>query len=368
MNRDAPRLRLAGAMLGVALVAVVVVVLTDPFGGRQKPSGVSDNASPTSLATVTRGSLSSHVQVAGTLGYTGHYSIVNQSSGMLTALPHVADVVRRGRSIYRVNGKPVILLYGRAPAYRTLVQGSSGRDVAALNANLVALGYATRAQIDPGSQWFTSATAHALRALQAGLGVPQTGSLALGDAIFLPAALRITAVPATLAAPAPPGGVVAQATSLKRRVTVAISAAQQSRVRIGGRVAITLADDRITGGVVTGVSTVATPPPSSSGGSGGGGATVEVKIRPTRPAATGRLDQEPVYVAITTAHVRRALAVPVHALLARGGGGYGVEIVDAHRTHRIVGVTLGVFADAEGLVQVSGRGLTAGQRVVVPAE
>jgi hypothetical protein len=235
------RRRLAAAMLGVVLVAGVVVVLTDPLSGEPASSGDGDNGSPASLATVTRASLSSHVQVAGTLGYAGSYSIVNQSSGTLTALPRVGDVMRRGRSIYRVNGKPVVLLYGRAPAYRTLVEGSSGPDVAELNANLVALGYATRAQLDPGSQSFSSATARALRALQARLGVPQTGSLVLGDAIFLPAALRVSAVPATLATPAPPGGVLARATSLRRRVTVAISAAQQSRVRVGERVAITLA-------------------------------------------------------------------------------------------------------------------------------
>jgi hypothetical protein len=33
---------------------------------------------------------------------------------------------------------------------------------------------------------------------------------------------------------------------------------------------------------------------------------------------------------------------------------------------RLLPVTLGLFDDADGLVQVSGRGLTAGLRVVVP--
>jgi hypothetical protein len=37
------------------------------------------------------------------------------------------------------------------------------------------------------------------------------------------------------------------------------------------------------------------------------------------------------------------------------------------RVHRLQAVSLGLFDDAEGLVQVSGRGLSAGQRVVVPA-
>ena len=55
------------------------------------------------------------------------------------------------------------------------------------------------------------------------------------------------------------------------------------------------------------------------------------------------------------------------ALLARSGGGYAVEVVGARGSHRLVPVTVGVFDDAAGLVQVSGPGLAAGQHVVVPA-
>ena len=58
--------------------------------------------------------------------------------------------------------------------------------------------------------------------------------------------------------------------------------------------------------------------------------------------------------------------MPVDALLALAGGGYAVEVA-AGRVHHLVAVTPGLFDDADGLVQVSGRGLAAGQRVVVPA-
>ena len=71
-------------------------------------------------------------------------------------------------------------------------------------------------------------------------------------------------------------------------------------------------------------------------------------------------------VSITTESVEDALAVPVDALLALAGGGYAVEVAEG-RVHRLAAVTLGLFDDADGLVQVSGRGLSAGQRVVVPA-
>jgi hypothetical protein len=54
-------------------------------------------------------------------------------------------------------------------------------------------------------------------------------------------------------------------------------------------------------------------------------------------------------------------------LLALAGGGYAVEAVDAAGQHRLVAVDLGLFDDADGLVQVTGAGLTAGQQVVVPS-
>ena len=43
-----------------------------------------------------------------------------------------------------------------------------------------------------------------------------------------------------------------------------------------------------------------------------------------------------------------------------------VEVVGADGTHHLVPVTVGMFDNAAGLVQVTGSELAAGQRVVVP--
>jgi hypothetical protein len=138
-------------------------------------------------------------------------------------------------------------------------------------------------------------------------------------------------------------------------------------VKVGDPVVITLPDNSTTPGRVTYVGTVATAPAGSGAGDNGGGPpTIEVDVTPTRPGATGSLDQAPVDVSITTASVGSALVVPVDALLALAGGGYAVEVV-SDGVHRLVGVELGLFDDADGLVQVRGA-LTPGQRVVVPAE
>jgi hypothetical protein len=58
------------------------------------------------------------------------------------------------------------------------------------------------------------------------------------------------------------------------------------------------------------------------------------------------------------------LAVPVSALVALAGGGYAVEVVHG-AARRLVAVQTGLFANTR--VQVSGRGLTTGTRVQVPA-
>jgi hypothetical protein len=58
--------------------------------------------------------------------------------------------------------------------------------------------------------------------------------------------------------------------------------------------------------------------------------------------------------------------VPVDALLSLETGGYAVEEVAADGVHHLVAVSTGLFDDADGLVQVMGAKLAAGQRVVVP--
>jgi hypothetical protein len=363
-RRPGRRLLAGVAALLVGIGAVVAVTLSLDGGGGS--NGAVDNGAATSLATVVRRSLSSQAQVDGTLGYAASYSVVNQARGTITALPAVGRVVRQGQTLYKVDGRAVILLYGSIPAYRSLSKGMSGADVRQLNADLVALGYASTTELDPTSDEFGSATKAALEKLQADLGLTETGTLGLGQAVFLPTAARIKAVSATLGAGAGPGAPMLEATSTRRRVTIALDAAQQAQVKVGDRVTITLPDNRTTPGRVSFVGKVATTP-SSDGSDSSSTPTVEVEVTPTKPGATGRLDQAPVTVSIATDSVRNALVVPVNALLALAGGGYAVEEVRAAGVHRLVSVSLGIFDDADGLVQVIGSGLHAGQRVVVPA-
>jgi hypothetical protein len=380
---------LVAAAVVIALAAAGGVVVTSD--AKQPAVAAPPPAAPT--AQVEMRALSATVSEDGTLTFRARsdgspYSVINRARGTYTKLPAVGRVIAQGRALYRVNDRPVVLLHGSTPVYRTLSAGASGPDVAELNADLVALGYATSARLHPRSAFFGPATTGALEKLQAALGMTPNGTLTLGQAVFEPSAVRVTSVSAQLGGSTQAGEPVLQGTSTTRQVQVALSASEQTTMAVGDKVSITLPNNRTTRGVVSSVGAVATCPsssgsggsgsssaapgtdPCSSGSSGGSGSatpTITVGVTPSDPAATGRWDQAPVQVGITTATVPDALVVPVTALLARSGGGYAVEVVGATGTNRLVPVSLGLFDDAEGLVAVSGSGLAAGQEVVVPA-
>jgi HlyD family secretion protein len=377
-----------------ALVAVAVLAAVTATGGVVVMSGAKQQASaaqrpPVNTVKVERRALAAMVSQAGNLTYRAQsdgspYSVINQARGIYTKLPAAGQVVSLGQVLYRVNDRPVVLLYGSTPAYRTLSAGASGPDVAELNADLVALGDATRAQLNPKSASFGPATTTAVQKLHAAVGTAHNGTLMLGQVVLEPTVVRVTSVSAQLGGSTQPGETVLQGTSTTRQVQVAVSASEQTTMAVGDKVSITLPNNRTTPGVVSSVGAVATCPSSSassgsgsssaaletdtcsSNGSGSSTPTITVGVTPSDPAATGTWDQAPVQVGITTASVPNALVVPVTALLAQSGGGYSVEVVAAGERNHLVPVSLGLFDDAEGLVQVTASALAAGQEVVVP--
>jgi hypothetical protein len=215
--------------------------------------------------------------------------------------------------------------------------------------------------------------------------VNQDGTLALGQVVVEPTAVRVSSLSAQLGGSTLSGQTVMQGSSTNRQVQVAVAASQQTDMAVGDSVTITLPNNQTTPGVVSSVGTVATCP-SNSGSSGSSASsatpgtatcpssssgsittpTIIVDVTPSDPAATGTWDQAPVQVTITTASVPSALVVPVTALLARSGNGYAVEVVGPGGTHHLVSVSLGLFDDADGLVQVASPELASGQAVVVP--
>jgi hypothetical protein len=320
---------------------------------------------------VTRQDLAATTPEAATLGYAGSFTVTGPGGGTLTWLPSAGQVIRQGQVLYQTgNGSPVVLLYGGVPAWRTLDEGLTGADVSQLNHDLVDLGYAGRADIVAlGWDYYSWETGYAVQRLEEHLGVSSPpGSLSLGQVVFKPGALRVSQVTGGLGGPA--SGPVLAATSDRQVVTIPLDASDQSEVKAGDTVSITLPDGATTPGVVSSVGTVAA---TTSGPDGNPATTIPVQVRLTDPGAAGTLDQAPVTVNITTgSSPGPVLAVPVTALVAQSpregeaGGGYEVEVVGPGNTRRWVPVTPGIYDGADGLMQVTGA-LTPGERVVVAA-
>ncbi|HEX2275227.1 MAG TPA: efflux RND transporter periplasmic adaptor subunit [Acidimicrobiales bacterium] len=328
--------------------------------GRGKDSaGSASTAKATATAKVRRTDLVSRTDVDGALGYAGHYDVGGQLQGTITDLPGEGSVVERGHALYRVDNRPVTLLYGELPAWRRLAQGiEDGPDVRQLEQNLVALGFATEQELTVDDK-FTSATATVVRRWQKALDVEQTGAVELGEAVFLPGAVRVSELKAQKGSPAGQGPVLS-ATSTSRIVSVDLEASKQSLAKVGDKVEVKLPDGRTTTGTIASVGTTA----KTTGQGDDAKQVVSVTVTLDDPAATGTLDRAPVRVGIVSDSRKGVLAVPVNALLALAEGGYGVRVVDAGGS-RIVAVKAGLFA--KGMVEVEGDGLAEGMDVEVPA-
>ncbi|GGF35132.1 hypothetical protein GCM10010922_07940 [Microbacterium sorbitolivorans] len=165
-----------------ALVAVVALgggialghYVVSPF---DKAAG--EEAPEPGLVTVPVefGALSNDVTIRGDVGYDDAVELKIDTSSFEGAAIVTGQVPERGAELgplsvaLEVTGRPVIVLPGELPAYRTLRIGASGPDVTQLKESLAAVG------IDPGdvgSDVFDQATANAVGALysQAGYTSP----------------------------------------------------------------------------------------------------------------------------------------------------------------------------------------------------
>jgi hypothetical protein len=356
---------LAGAAVLVTMTATGgVIAASSP---RQATPAAQEP--PANTAKVEKGKLSAMISMDGTLTYRARsdgspYSVINRRSGIYTELPGDGDEVDCGGVLYGVDGHPVLLLCGSTPAYRSLWGGDRGPDVAELNANLVDLGYATRVQLDPSSDYFSSETAFALEKLQSKVGEDRTGTLDLGQAVFLPESVRIAKVSGELGGSASPGAPVLYATSDTPEVQVALDPSYQGEVVTGDLAQITLPGNTWVTGKVDRLGRVAQVPAGQNNNLGQ--ATIPAFIGLDDPGKARGLDMAPVRVEITIGGVENALSVPVTALVGKAGGGFAVEVVGNGGRRELVAVKLGLFDTAGGRVQVEG-GLHEGDQVVVPS-
>ncbi|GAB7046513.1 HlyD family efflux transporter periplasmic adaptor subunit [Catenuloplanes indicus] len=332
----------AGGLLAVAAGAGVRAVAASSAGPALAPvfSGTT--------AEIVRGDLRGSTAVAGTLRFTGARTIHAARSGVLTELPAPGTVITLGKPLYAVDNAPVVLLRGRKPAWRDFRIGmDDGPDVRQLEESLRTLGLLHHA---PDNE-FGWPTADALEKWR------DAATLPLDTIMFAEEDLRVGTVTARPGDRVAPGTPLFEATGTTRVVDADVPLADQRLAVTGTEVGLALPGGRTSKGRISSVGTPTERPDAKK-------TIIPVVVTLADPAAAGDLQQASVTVDLPSEHRTDVLSVPVGALLAIDPQRFGVEVVGADGATRTVPVTTGLFA--AGRVEISGDGIAAGQRVVVP--
>lgn len=338
-------------VLSVGAVAAAVTVLRLPAA----ESGEGAHPSlPAETAEITKETLVDRADHDGTLGHGDTTTISARAGGTVTTLAATGATITRGKSLYRIDNQPVTLLYGSLPAYRTLASGETGADVKQFEKNLWALGY-RGFTVDTK---YSSATAAAVKDWQHDLGLTETGRVETSQILYAKSAVRVDSRAVQLGAVVQPGAEILDITGIARVATVDLDVADQRLARMGATVKVSMPDGSVANGKITGVESTVIP------ASGQEDAQTKIVVTIGFSGSVKAMDASAVTGSFVAAERPNVLTVPVAALLALAEGGYGVQVVDGTTTH-IVAVETGLFAD--GKVEVSGDGLTAGTKVGMPS-
>jgi peptidoglycan hydrolase-like protein with peptidoglycan-binding domain len=340
------RILIGGGVLAAAALAGGIAVL----GGDDDPGApAAAQAAVGDTAKVEQRDLVDRDDVDGTLGYADDGALAAGVQGTITSLRAPGTVVKRGESLYGIDGAPAaFLFYGDLPAWRDFdPYMEDGEDIRQLERNLRVLGHDPDEEMEIDDEWDWATTA-AVERFQDEHGLEEDGSLAKGEVVFRSGPTRIGESKATVGQSVGPGTPLTDISSTKRQVTVDLEATRQELAHKGDKVTVGLPTGDSADGKIVEVGKVAEQPP----GEDAGDPTIEVTIALRGKAARGSgLDQAPVDVGFAVERADDVLAVPVKALLARQGGGFAVEVIDGAE-RRMVDVEPGLYAD--DFVEVEG--------------
>lgn len=318
---------------------------------------------PAHTAEVTRGTVTDARTWDATLGFGDPFTVRAAAQGVVTWVADQGAPAEPGAVLVRVAQQPTIVLAGTVPMYRELRAGSTGADVAQLEAGLAAMGYEGFTADDS----YTPKTADAVRRWQEDVGATVTGAVPLSAVVFLAEPGRVDSRWVRAGDLVSPGAALLDVTGTAHVVSLTADVADRNVLAVGTPATVTLAGGEEVTGAVTSLQVVAAP--ETAGGAGGGGlggesgaeeSSLAVEITLDAPAAP-ELVGSPVDVAVVVEERADVLVVPVNALLALAEGGYGLEVVADDGTTRVVAVEAGLFAD--GVVEVSGPALREGMTV-----
>jgi peptidoglycan hydrolase-like protein with peptidoglycan-binding domain len=337
----------------VAFLAVVVVgsaVAGTTVFVQSSNADEPRSLAPQKTAELAVRSISSTEKFDGTLQFEGSTTVGVEARGVVTKTRVVGDVVEQGGALGWIDNKPVTLLYGELPQWRSLESGmQDGPDVRQLERALVDLGYAKGLGLTVDNS-FTSATQVAVKRMQDALGLAEDGIIDKGEIVFLPGSARITGVTSKTGESV--GASLVEVSSTKRVVKVDLAVAKRGRLAVGQSVTVKLPDGTSAQAVVRSVATAV-----DAGKEGAETLAVIVDLGDANVA----LEDAAVDVEAKTVLATDVLTAPVSALLAQAGGGYAVERIGDAGSETIP-VELGAFGN--GFVEVRGD-VRVGDRVVV---
>jgi hypothetical protein len=364
--------QLAALLAAGAIGSVATIVV---WGGKS----TSGQPAPKQVTTtrILRTTLITNTLTGGTLGYEATNPVVNQIRGTYTAVPMPGTTIEPGESLYRVDNQPIVLMSGATPAWRTFALGmTNGSDVAELESNLIALGYA-KGLFAAASDEFSVLTEEAVSRWQIANGYVSSGQVALGEIAFESGPVLVGPENVAPGQTAAPGDLPYQVTTTTRIASVPLSPSLPS-VSVGEPVSIVLPTGATTPGRVSAIGPAAPNSSNSQGSSTGQGsssssstssgspqssASSVATVQPDNTGTTGTGSGIAVQVSLASQAASNVLAVPIPALLALSGGGYGLEVIRPSGRRELVGVTTGIFTGSQ--VQVSGTGIKAGLKVAV---
>jgi hypothetical protein len=344
-------LGVVAGVLAVGALATAITVFNLPESAGN-PSSAS--STPASTAEITKQTLIDRESHDGTLAHGDSTTISSRGSGTVTGLPAEGATITRGKALFHLDNRPVTLLYGALPAYRTLSTGVKGADVKQFEQNLWALGY-RGFTVD---ETYTSATASAVKNWQEDLDFTKTGSIDPSQIVYAAGEVRVDSLSTQVGAVVGPGAAVEKVTGTSPLATVKLDASSGRLATQGATVQVTLPDGKVVPGEIIKVATVVTKADD------GQSETTRFQVTIRFTSAVKSQGAAAVTVAFTAGQRPNVLAVPVAALVALVEGGYGVQIVEGSTT-RIVAVETGLFAD--GRVEITGDGLQAGMKVAMPS-
>jgi len=153
------------------LIAVIALAYGGYYFGTQNTENATSNKTlELTTVSIQKGDLEKKEEYNGTLRQTDSKVLNSPMSGVVTYVPKEGTVISFGEVLFAVDNKPVILLEGTTPFYRTLdLNSNPGPDVLQLEEALIYLGYAAEDFVS--DETFDEVTSKMLNSLYIDYGI-----------------------------------------------------------------------------------------------------------------------------------------------------------------------------------------------------